>query len=221
VKRISEESTDFDEDGRPFDDVVYCDTDSIKILNGSKHKHIFDEFNAEVEKQMQAAMKHLELDLDTYSPKDKKGISHPLGVFAYEPNEIDPSLSSYRYFKTLGAKRYVFSFTEDWGKPEHFGITIAGLPKKNAETLVKRALELNTTPFDLFEDSLTIPKELTGKNTLTYVDSGFDEDVMDYLGNVAHVEELAYIHMESAPFSLGMDGDFKRLINKKKRSRAL
>lgn len=221
VKRISEESADFDEDGRPFDDVVYCDTDSIKILNGSKHKHIFDEFNAEVETQMQAAMKHLELDLDTFSPKDKKGIPHPLGVFAYEPNEIDPTLPSYKYFKTLGAKRYVFSFTENWGEPEHFGITIAGLPKKNAETLVKRALELNTTPFDLFEDNLTIPKELTGKNTLTYVDSGFDEDVIDYLGNVAHVEELAYIHMENAPFSLGMDGDFKRLINKRKRSRAL
>ncbi len=233
VKRISDEADCYDEDGRPFDDVVYCDTDSIKILNGAKHKHIFDEFNAEVESAMKNAMKVLTLDEDVYAPKDPHGNPRPLGVFTYEPNELDKSLPSYRYFKTLGAKRYVFSFTEDWDrpakindegkveKPASFGITIAGLPKRNAKTLVDRALQEDTTPFDLFTDQLSIPKELTGKNIVTYVDSGFDEDVVDYLGNPAHVEERAYIHMEAAPFKMGIDGDFKRIMNKRRRSNVL
>lgn len=235
IKRISDEADGYDEDGRPFDDVVYCDTDSIKLLNGAKHKHIFDEFNAEVEAAMKQAIKVLDpnLDEDTYAPKDPHGNPRPLGIFAYEPNELDKSLPSYRYFKTLGAKRYVYSFTEDWDtpavlndegeveKPASFGITIAGLPKKNAKTLVDRALKEDTTPFDLFTDQLTIPKELTGKNIVTYVDSGFDEDVVDYLGNPAHVEERAYIHMEPAPFKMGIDGDFKRIMNKRRRSNVL
>lgn len=223
IKRISDEGDGYDEDGRPFDDVVYCDTDSIKILNGAKHKHIFDEFNAEVEAAMKKAIKVLDPDLDedVYAPKDPHGNPRPLGIFAYEPNEIDKSLPSYRYFKTLGAKRYVFSFTEDWDKPDHFGITIAGLPKRNAQTLVEIALKEDTTPFDLFTDQLSIPKELTGKNIVTYIDSGFDEDVMDYLGNPAHVEERAYIHMEAAPFKMGIDGDFKRIMNKRRRSNIL
>lgn len=221
VKRISDEADSFDEDGRPYDDVVYCDTDSIKILHGDKHKHIFDEFNAEVETAMKKAMSVFDLDDDTFAPKDPDGNPRPLGIFAYEPNEIDKSLPSYRYFKTLGAKRYIYSFTEDWDKPNHFGITIAGLPKRNAQTLVERALKEDTTPFDLFTDQLAIPKELTGKNIVTYVDSGFDEDVVDYLGNPAHVEERAYIHMEAAPFKMGIDGDFKRIMNKRRRRNKL
>lgn len=235
VKRISDEADSFDEDGRPYDDVIYCDTDSIKILHGAKYKHIFDEFNAEVEADMKKAIKVLDpnLDEDVYAPKDPHGNPRPLGIFAYEPNELDETLPSYRYFKTLGAKRYVYSFTEDWDrpavindegkmeKPASFGITIAGLPKKNAKTLVDRALKEDTTPFDLFTDQLTIPKELTGKNIVTYVDSGFDEDVVDYLGNPAHVEERAYIHMEAAPFKMGIDGDFKRIMNKRRRSNVL
>ena len=221
VKRISDEADSYDEDGRPYDDVVYCDTDSIKILHGDKHKHIFDEFNAEVETAMKRAMSVFDLDDDTFAPKDPDGNPRPLGIFAYEPNEIDKSLPSYRYFKTLGAKRYVYSFTEDWDKPNHFGITIAGLPKRNAQTLVERALKEDTTPFYLFTDQLAIPKELTGKNIVTYVDSGFDEDVVDYLGNPAHVEERAYIHMEAAPFKMGIDGDFKRIMNKRRRRNML
>jgi hypothetical protein len=173
VKAISDQSDEYDIDGRPFDDVVYCDTDSIKILNGDKHKAIFDTFNAEVETKMQDAMKHFGFAPDEYSPKDPKGRPRPLGIFAYEPNEVDESLPSYRYFKTLGAKRYIFSCTEDWTDPKSFGITIAGLPKKNNKTIIDMAISRGVTPFEVFEDGLKIPETKTGKNTVTYVDEGF------------------------------------------------
>lgn len=217
VKAISDEATSFDEDGRPYDDVVYCDTDSIKLLNGDTHKHIFEAFDNEDKALMEEAMKYLDLDLDTYAPKDPKGKSRPLGVFAYEPNEIDETLPSYRYFKTLGAKRYIYSFTEEWDEPGHFGITIAGLPKKNAKYLVDKALEEDTTPFDLFADGMKIPASQTGKNIVTYVDSGFSEQVVDYLGNVDIATELAYIHMAEAPFEMGLAADFKMIMNKRRR----
>lgn len=217
VKAISDEADSCDEDGRPYDDVVYCDTDSIKLLNGDKHKHIFDDFDREDKALMEDAMKHMGLDLDTYAPKDPKGKERPLGVFAYEPNEIDETLPSYRYFKTLGAKRYIYSFTEEWGEPGHFGITIAGLPKKNAKYLVDTALEQDVTPFELFADGMHIPASQTGKNIVTYVDSGFTEQVMDYLGNVDIATELAYIHMTEAPFEMGLAADFKMIMNKRRR----
>ena len=219
VKAISDRAEVFDADGRPYDDVVYCDTDSIKLLHGEKYADIFKAFDAEDERKMKAAMQSLDLDDDTYAPKDPKGRARPLGVFAYEPNEIDETLPyTYRYFKTLGAKRYIYSFVEDWEKPGAFGITIAGLPKtRNAKNLVYRAIKEDTTPFELFADGLRIAAEDTGKNTLTYVDSGFTETLTDYQGNTCTVTEKAYIHMSAAPFEMGIAEDFKRLMNKRKR----
>ena len=231
VKQISDRAIEFDEDGRPFDDIVYCDTDSIKLLNGEKYRDIFDDFNADDERLMKLSMKNLDLNSDTYSPKDPKGNKRPLGIFVYEPNEIDASLPSYRYFKTLGAKRYIYSFVDDWERPAKidektgkeiapaaFGITIAGLPKKkNAENLVKRAIAENTTPFDLFENGMKIKAEETGKRILTYSDAGFKTILVDYLGNPCEIEERAFIHMSNAPFEMGIAADFEKLMNMRKK----
>lgn len=230
VRKICDLAETFDDYGRPFDDVVYCDTDSIKLLNGYKYKKIFDEFNAENDLKMRESMKFFDLDADTYTPKDDKGNPRPLGVFTYEPNEIDKNLSSYRYFKTLGAKRYVYSFVEDWDRqpeyneqkkeivPAAFGITIAGLPKKTARVLVDRALKADVTPFEIFEDGMYISENESGKNCVTYVDSGFTEQLTDYQGNTAEVSEKAYIHITKTSFELGLSSDFMRLINIRKRS---
>ena len=84
-----------------IDDIVYNDTDSIKLLNYTKHKHIIDEYN------------------NMIIAKNKKLFDNPifydLGTFDYE--------GTYDKFKTLGAKRYI---SEKDGKIEQ---TIAGLPK--------------------------------------------------------------------------------------------
>lgn len=229
VRKICDLADTFDDYGRPFDDVVYCDTDSIKLLNGSKYKSVFDEFNAENDRKMRESMAFFDLDPDTYAPKDDKGRARPLGIFTYEPNELDEALSSYRYFKTLGAKRYVYSFVEDWDRPPKydengkeiepaaFGITIAGLPKHAAAVMVDRALDSDITPFEVFEDGMHITAEETGKNCVTYIDSGFCEALTDYQGNTATVSEKAYIHIEKTSFEMGLAADFMKLLNIKKR----
>ena len=64
-------------------DVVYCDTDSVYILNYDKHKHLFDKYNSNV----------IEFNSNQL-PKEciKLGIFDNEGTFK---------------FKTLGAKRYI------------------------------------------------------------------------------------------------------------------
>lgn len=84
-----------------IDDVVYNDTDSIKLLNYYKHKHIIDEYNAKI------------------IAKNKKLFSDPI---FYDLGTFDNE-GTYDRFKTLGAKRYI---SEKNGEIEQ---TIAGLPK--------------------------------------------------------------------------------------------
>lgn len=84
-----------------IDDVVYNDTDSIKLLNYDKHKHIIDEYNAKI------------------IAKNKKLFSDPI---FYDLGTFDNE-GTYDRFKTLGAKRYI---SEKNGEIEQ---TIAGLPK--------------------------------------------------------------------------------------------
>ena len=84
-----------------IDDVVYNDTDSIKLLNYDKHKHIIDDYNAKI------------------IAKNKKLFSDPI---FYDLGTFDNE-GTYDRFKTLGAKRYI---SEKNGEIEQ---TIAGLPK--------------------------------------------------------------------------------------------
>ena len=218
-----------DDDGRVYDDVVYCDTDSIKLLNAGKYQDIFEEFERENNEMMERAMKHHGLDPETYRPKNGDGEECPLGVFDYEANPLDKTLPSYRYFKTLGAKRYVYSYVEDWAYIERkekngkiietpaFGITIAGLPKKTSRYLVEHAQELGVTPFEVFNSQMYIPRDKSGKKCLVYVDNGFVEDMTDYRGVTATVSEKAYIHMEDIPFEMGVSNDYIYLISFAKR----
>lgn len=87
-------------DGK-VDDIVYNDTDSIKLLNYEKHKHIIDDFNYKI------------------IEKNKKLFDNPI---FYDLGTFDNEGTSER-FKTLGAKRYL---TEKNGITIP---TIAGLPK--------------------------------------------------------------------------------------------
>lgn len=81
-------------------DVVYCDTDSIYLLNYEKHKHIFEDYNIKV---IDYNKKHL--------PKE----CVKLGTFENE--------GTCSRFKTLGAKRYIY---EREGKIK---TTVSGMKK--------------------------------------------------------------------------------------------
>lgn len=87
-------------------DVVYCDTDSIKYLGN--HDKDFEKYNN-----------------DLMTDNQKRGVKNSI---IYNGKEVALGVfmddGDYKYFKTLGAKKYAY----DDGK--HIGITVAGLSKK-------------------------------------------------------------------------------------------
>ena len=81
-------------------DVVYCDTDSIYLVNYEKHKPIFDTYNKKVIE---------------YNSKNLPKECLKLGTFENE--------GTCEKFKTLGAKRYIYE------RDGHIKTTVSGMKK--------------------------------------------------------------------------------------------
>lgn len=201
------------------DDVVYCDTDSIKYLNN--HDDIIAEDNKRIISENDAVIKYYELDKTLFYPKTIKGKEKPLGVWDVE--------ESYKYFKTLGAKRYCFSYQDDFFNAnkedlktdDNFFITVAGLPKDTGKAaILKIARKKDMSPFDVFsydiptEENYTlkISSDETGKNTLSYHNETFSECVTDYLGNTMKVYETSFAYMEKVPFVFNCTEEYLQLL---------
>ena len=107
-------------------DVIYCDTDSIKGVGD--HTADFEKKNRE--------LKQLAIDKGAYAP-DRNGNNVYLGVWECETLPKDQGGKGlYNEFKTLGAKKYVYS--QD-GKIKS---TIAGVNKKaGAEYFAKHGVD--------------------------------------------------------------------------------
>ena len=102
----------------------------------------------------------------------------------------------------MGAKRYLVN------QNGHYKLTVAGTnKKKSCEYLVSTG-----NPFELFDDSLCIPSDATGKNLLTYIDDRTAGYVTDYLGNEYAYDELTSIHMENAEYNLSLSDSFIRYL---------
>ena len=173
-------------------DAVYCDTDSIKYLNN--HDDIIAEDNARIIAENRAVMKYYNIDESYYNPKTIKNKVKTLGIWDYEED--------YKWFKTLGAKRYCFSYydyhfneiVDDYFEEhkdevnddeyeylrENFFITVAGLGKiKGKISILRKADSLDVSPFDIFSydedcdgDTLTIPANESGKMAFAYSEPG-------------------------------------------------
>lgn len=172
------------------DDVIYCDTDSIKFLNYENYENWINEYNKNCIDEINATLNYYELNLNLAKPKTIKGLEKPLGVWDFE--------GIYTKFKTLGAKRYAY---EQDGK---FNITVSGLNKKCAVPYIVATLQ----PFEFFDNEMYIPKEYTGKNTLTYINEPYKIMVKDYQGNYAEVSENSYIHMEEQDYNMALSEQF-------------
>lgn len=156
-------------------DYVYSDTDSLKVLNWRDHLDLINNENGLITKQIKLCLTSAGINPDLASPKDIKGITHPLGVW-------DPDDGDYKYFKTLGAKRYI-----DVDDSGCFEITIAGLSKKSGASYIVKAskAKYKTTKaglvvdldykninklFLFFNNGMYVPASATGKLASYYVD---------------------------------------------------
>lgn len=186
-------------------DYIYSDTDSIKIFNAEKHIDYINKYNTIIENKMLAMCKHYNIDFNLCKPKTKDGVEKMLGVWDYD--------GFYKSFKSLGAKRYMTE-TKD-GK---ISMTVAGVNKKIAVPYMIKRFGTNKNIFDNFNDLLVIPRDHSGKKTLTYIDEEKKGIVKDYQGNYSEYYEKSFIHLENAEYNLNVAEqylDFILKINKK------
>lgn len=110
-----------------WDRMVYCDTDSVKMIGTVDLSGINKKREALADRQGAVSI-------------DRKGIAHYMGVFEYE--------GIYDKFITQGAKRYAYEID---GK---MGVTVSGVSKKiNPETGISIACEELKT-LDRFRDGM-------------------------------------------------------------------
>lgn len=172
------------------EDYLYSDTDSIKFLNLEKHKEYIEKYNKNVTKKLLKMCEYKRINPSLIKPKTIKGIEKPLGVWDYE--------GKYDKFKTLGAKRYMIE------KDGEIEITIAGLSKKKGAEFIAS----HKNPFAYFCNTMTVPKNRTGKMTHTYIDDERIAKITDYQGNTELVKSLSSIHLEECEFTLDMSKQF-------------
>ncbi len=179
------------------EDYIYSDTDSTKMKNKEKHINYFNQYNKEVEVKLNKMCEYHGIDKSKYKPKDINGKEHCLGVFDDE--------KPYKYFKTLGAKRYMVEYENG-----ERAITIAGLGKKKGLQFLEKD---GKNPFEEFKDGLIVPAEDTGKMCHTYLYKEVELDIEDCYGVISKVHTYGGCHLEPTQFSLGLTDDFLRFLN--------
>ena len=204
------------------DDYIYSDTDSIKIFNPDKHMDYINDYNNKLLNRIEKIADFLGIDSTEYAPKNKKGSSKPIGVWEYE--------GTYKRFKTLGAKRYLYE--KENGT---YVLTVAGVNKKKACDYLQNKARKHNFPaiaiyhsgmllwyllffkiesaFDYFTHDLIVPEEYSGRLTLTYIDKPCDGIAKDYLGNTCEFHEKSFIHMEPSEYNLTMSSEYRGFIN--------
>lgn len=173
------------------EDYRYSDTDSVKFANRIDHEWWFDDYNYKMLEKAEACLKHYGIDKDYLCPCTAQGEVKPLGVWEYE--------GTYDKFKTLGAKKYIY--TKD-GKTE---IAVAGLGKQAVNYIIEQSPK---NPLAIFDEFLAIPAEHTGKLTHTFIDEPIEGECEDYLGNRCSISQLSGIHLEACPYSFSIEDQF-------------
>lgn len=168
-------------------DYVYSDTDSVKFVDFEKNKDIFRKYNRMILRKIKKVCSDRNLPMESFAPKTKEGKTKVIGFWDYE--------GKYDLFKTLGAKRYMTM------RDGVLASTISGINKKVFDPWIsEEARKQGKTPFDLFDDTLFVPAEHTGKNTHTYIDDPHEGVIRDYLGNDGYYKEMSAVHLEKASY---------------------
>ena len=176
--------------------VVYCDTDSCKVVQGY-NKSIFDKYNQSVEDKIRKVSELRGIPYERFAPADIKGNAHLLGVFECETGK--GRNVTYDEFITQGAKKYAYKIDGE------IHVTVSGVPKSGGAKCL--------SSLDEFRDDLVFDFEHTNKLTLAYNDNQIPVDITDYLGNTYTVKDKSGICMLPTTYKLGKAYDYADLIN--------
>ena len=178
------------------DYVVYCDTDSCKLVDGYDKK-VFEDYNKQVSDRIEFVCKVLKLDVNKYAPSDIKGNKHMMGLFEKECN--------YEKFITQGAKKYAYVID---GK---IHITVAGVPKSGASALKS---------LDDFRDDFIFSYKDTNKNLVMYTEEQSPVEVIDYLGLKYLITDRSGCCILPNTYKLSKSLDYSNLISDESSKRA-
>ena len=169
-------------------DFVYCDTDSVKYIGVVDWSTYNNGRIRECEESGSFAT-------------DPHGITHYMGVFETEDN---PETGvAYRYFKTLGAKKY--AYVEKEGEGVH--CTIAGVNKRKGGTELDKFGGLSA-----FEEGFVFRD--AGGTQAVYNDTP-SVSYLEIEGNL--LEITSNIAILPSEYTLGITGEYERIIKYSKK----
>lgn len=163
-------------------DNAYSDTDSSKLINYTKHLPTIEAYNSVIMER------NRQLEAMGYHVGR-------LGEFSFE--------EKIERFATLGCKRYLAEYEGE------IHCTIAGLPKMS---LNKYAQAVGSTPFELFDFSLVVPAEYSGKLASKYIDEPTSELIIDEYGNAETMTSSSSVLLIPIPFTLSYELEYMQLI---------
>lgn len=167
------------------EDVVYCDTDSIKYRGD--HEQLFINRNAEIIKEAEACGAYAE----TLSGKIKY-----LGVWDDDKPPV------YEKFRTLGSKKYVYQYYDAEKNKHIIKSTISGVSKKSgAEYFSKHGV-----------DGFDIGKKILRSGHLTAYYN--DEDIHTITVNGVSFTTASNVAIINGPYTIGVTGEYLNLLEK-------
>lgn len=189
-----------------YNHYIYSDTDSIKCLHIEQHFNYIENYNKMCERKLRRACECLGLDYEAeLLPKTIKGEVKPLGVWDWETKPEDTKEGiidhCYKYFKTLGAKRYMV-FQD--GK---LSLTVSGVNKKVAIPYLLDKYTIDEC-FEAFDFGLNIPAVATGKLTHYYIDGTKSGFITDYKGVTVPYKSFGGVYLEPAEYSFDMAQEY-------------
>lgn len=220
-------------------DYIYADTDSIKGSNFKSHEDFFTLYNLSIENQINKMCKTLKINKSLCHPKTPKGEVKTIGIWEFEkPYKTFKTIGAKRYIYEYEDSELLFTVS---GVNKHYGVPYLimeyggvdpkyrelvdlaytanpNLEKEQKEALKKvcdmhNAGEISYEEiFNKFDEGLYFPSYATGKQTLTYVDDAYGEDVTDYQGLTTHVFEYSYIHMEPQSYYMSQTEEYIRFL---------
>ena len=164
-------------------DFVYCDTDSVKYTGTVD----WSKYNQERIQECQES--------GAYAT-DPSGVTHYMGVF--ETEDLKDTGYAYRYFKTLGAKKY--AYVEREGEGVH--CTIAGVNKKKGGAELDKYGGLSA-----FAEGF-IFREAGG--TMAVYNDAPEMDHVDIEGHRLPV--TSNVAILPSEYTLGITGEYERII---------
>lgn len=163
-------------------DIVQVDTDSVKcVCDMHDYKPDFEALNDKIKANAE------NYDVKPYSIKNGEKVY--LGVWEYE--------GTYRYFKTLGAKKYCYD------KNGEMTIVVAGLKKSANKWLMEHG------GYDAFANGTVVPAGVSGRTSAIYND---EVRIKHRFINGHEIEYSSNIAINDIEYTFGITSEWLELI---------